>query len=67
MKRSLGRIDSGMNRRAFFGSTAGLIASVALPLSSTAVALEGADSEFVVVNGWVLTRADLAGARKANA
>jgi hypothetical protein len=56
-----------MSRRAFCGSTAALVASAALPSSSSAAPLKGTDSEFVIVNGWVLTRADLAGATRANA
>jgi hypothetical protein len=50
-----------MCRRGFFSSTAGLMAGLLygnIPFFSSK--LRATEQEFVIVNGWVLTRADVA-------
>ena len=64
MNESRYRSDSVVSRRRFCGSIVGLTASAIVPMRPIdAPTMAGADTEFVIVNGWVLTRADLAGGR----
>jgi len=62
MNESWYRSGSVVSRRRFCGSVAGFAVGVICPMRSIdAATTTSADSEFVIINGWVLTRADFAG------
>jgi hypothetical protein len=53
-----------MGRRSFFSSIAGLAASLLFGrLPFLALKVPAKDKEFVIINGWVLTREDVAASK----